>query len=48
MKDKFLWKEGDIILENLETPITDEQRKRAKRTLDDTIKDFKKRLKEVK
>lgn len=48
MKDKFLWKEGDIILKKDEIPITEEQKKRAKEVLDKTIKDFKRRLREAK
>lgn len=45
MNDRFLWKEGDIILEKEELPITETQKKKAEKAINEVIEEFK-RLKE--
>jgi hypothetical protein len=38
--DRFLWKRGDIKLSKCKTPATEEQKRRARRTLDEVVEYF--------
>lgn len=42
-KDRFLWKEGDIVFSKCEIPLTEEQIEHAKKRLDEIIKEFEKK-----
>ena len=49
MNEKFLWKEGDIVLEKSEIELTEEQKMKAKKVLVEVLEEFErfKRLKET-
>jgi ClpP class serine protease len=46
-KDRLLWKEGDITMEESNVPLTEEQKEKARKTMDEVIREFKRKMRET-